>query len=47
MLTALLVHELAGRDPPRLDVDTLQRRFRTADFEPGMRAAGLWPDEWD
>jgi Zn-dependent M28 family amino/carboxypeptidase len=47
MLTALLVRELATRDPPRLDREELRDRFRAADFEPGMRAAGLWPDEWE
>jgi Iap family predicted aminopeptidase len=47
MLTALLVHELAARDPPRLDRDALADAFRAADFEPGMRAAGLWPDAWE
>ena len=47
MLTALLVRELAGQNPPRLDSEELQERFRAIDFEPGMRAAGLWPDEWD
>jgi Zn-dependent M28 family amino/carboxypeptidase len=47
MLTALLVRELATRDPARLDGDELRERFRAADFEPGMRAAGLWPDEWE
>jgi hypothetical protein len=47
MLTALLVRDLAVCDPPRLDRATLTDRFRAADFEPGMRAAGLWPDAWD
>jgi Zn-dependent M28 family amino/carboxypeptidase len=46
MLTALLVRELAADDPVRLDTDDLADAFRAADFEPGMRAAGLWPDEW-
>jgi Zn-dependent M28 family amino/carboxypeptidase len=47
MLTALLVRELAGQNPPRLDSEELKERFRAVDFEPGMCAAGLWPDEWD
>lgn len=47
MLTALLVRELADRQPPRLDGDRLRAAFREAEFEPGMRAAGLWPDDWD
>jgi Zn-dependent M28 family amino/carboxypeptidase len=49
MLTALLVCELAApaRDVPRLDRDDLVAAFRDADFEAGMRAAGLWPDDWE
>ena len=47
MLTALLVAELAGREVPRLDADALAMAFRDADFETGMRAAGLWPAAWD
>jgi Zn-dependent M28 family amino/carboxypeptidase len=47
MLTALLVRELTAREPARLDRDALAERFRAIDFEPGMRAAGLWPDDWD
>jgi Zn-dependent M28 family amino/carboxypeptidase len=47
MLTALLVRELAVRDLPRLGADDLRAAFRDADFEIGMRAAGLWPDAWD
>ncbi|RDI72048.1 M28 family peptidase [Halopelagius longus] len=47
MLTALLVRELAGEtEVPRLDADTLAAAFRAEDFEAGMRAANLWPDEW-
>ncbi len=48
-LAALLVREL-GRDDtevPALDAYDLEEAFRDADFEPGMRAAGLWPDDWD
>ncbi|RLM68808.1 M28 family metallopeptidase [Halorubrum sp. Atlit-26R] len=49
MLTALLVAEFAvpERDLPRLDRDELAAAFREADFETGMRAAGLWPADWD
>ncbi|MFB6301642.1 MAG: M28 family peptidase [Haloferacaceae archaeon] len=47
MLTALLVVEMAGADLPRLETDALVRAFRDAEYETGMRAAGLWPDEWD
>jgi Zn-dependent M28 family amino/carboxypeptidase len=46
MLAALLVRELAGREVPRLDPAALRAAFRGADFETGMRAAGLWPEEW-
>ena len=48
MLTALLVCEFAApeRDAPRLDRDDLAAAFRDADFETGMRAADLWPDDW-
>ena len=48
MLAALLVTEFAAaeRDPPRLDPEALADAFRDADFETGMRAAGLWPDDW-
>jgi|AntRauTorcE11897_2_1112592.scaffolds.fasta_scaffold00014_145 Zn-dependent M28 family amino/carboxypeptidase len=49
MLAALLVCEFAAdeRDAPRLDPDRLADEFRDADFETGMRAADLWPDDWE
>jgi Zn-dependent M28 family amino/carboxypeptidase len=48
MLTALLVRRLAGREEvPRLDSDELVAEFRAANFETGMRAAGLWPADWE
>ena len=49
MLVALLVAEFASpeRDLPRLDRDELAAAFREADFEAGMRAADLWPADWD
>lgn len=49
MLTALLVAEFAApdRDVPRLDREELIAEFRDADFETGMRAADLWPADWD
>ena len=48
MLTAILVGEFAAadRDLPRLDTAELADAFRDAEFETGMRAAGLWPAEW-
>ena len=49
MLIALLVAEFAApeRDLPRLDRNELAAAFREADFETGMRAADLWPADWD
>ncbi|ELZ43123.1 peptidase M28 [Halorubrum saccharovorum DSM 1137] len=49
MLVALLVAEFAApeRDAPRLDRDDLIAALREADFETGMRAADLWPAEWE
>ncbi|MFB6157178.1 MAG: M28 family peptidase [Haloferacaceae archaeon] len=47
MLAALLVAELADANLPRLETDALAEDFRDADYERGMRAAGLWPDGWD
>ena len=49
MLTALLVTEFAAadRDVQRLDRHELIEAFRRADFETGMRAADLWPDDWE
>ncbi|SFG63931.1 Zn-dependent amino-or carboxypeptidase, M28 family [Halopelagius inordinatus] len=47
MLAAILVRELASEsEVPRLDEDALAAAFRAEEFETGMRAAGLWPDEW-
>jgi len=49
MLAALLIAEFAApaRSPGRLASETLAEAFREADFETGMRAAGLWPAGWD
>jgi len=48
-LTALLVAEFAAadRNPSRLDANALATAFREAGFETGMRAADLWPAEWE
>jgi Zn-dependent M28 family amino/carboxypeptidase len=46
ILTALLVDDLSTADAPRLDLDDLVATFRENDFEVGMEAAGLWPDDW-
>lgn len=47
MLTALVVRELAATDPEPIDTDELRATLREAGDEPGMRAADVWPDEWD
>ncbi|KAB1197953.1 MULTISPECIES: M28 family metallopeptidase [Haloferax] len=51
MLAALLVRELAAAaavdEIPRLDDDELVAAFQQADFETGMKAAGIWPTEWE
>lgn len=47
MLTALLVQNLATVELGRLDTDTLRTRLREDDAEPGMRAAGIWPNQWE
>ncbi|MFC6786529.1 M28 family metallopeptidase [Halobaculum halobium] len=49
VLAALMVRTLAdeGTEVPVLDPYELEAAFREADFEPGMKAAGLWPAEWE
>lgn len=47
MLTALLVATLTHRSLPRVDQDELRDRLIEADARPGMRAAEIWPAEWD
>ncbi|AHZ23016.1 M28 family peptidase [Haloferax mediterranei ATCC 33500] len=51
MLAALLVRELAtaaaNDEIPGLDDDELATAFRQADFEKGMKAAGIWPGGWE
>jgi Zn-dependent M28 family amino/carboxypeptidase len=49
VLVALVVAELARTDRadlPRLSARSLREAFREESFEPGMRAAGMWPDAW-
>ncbi|WP_049902067.1 M28 family metallopeptidase [Halococcus agarilyticus] len=46
MLAALLVHEITTTDPGSVDTDALRERLREDGAEPGMRAAGVWPDDW-
>ncbi|WP_439027565.1 M28 family peptidase [Haloarchaeobius sp. DT45] len=43
MLTCLLVRLLACRNFSRLSFDALHEALREQSFEPGMRAAGIWP----
>ncbi len=47
MLTALLIRELTRTDVPRIDDGTLREQLRDQEYEPGMRAAEIWPDSWD
>ncbi|MFC4247329.1 M28 family peptidase [Natribaculum luteum] len=47
MLTALLVWELGRLEVPRIDEDTLRAALQEQEYEPGMRAAGIWPESWD
>ncbi|QSX00247.1 M28 family metallopeptidase [Haloterrigena alkaliphila] len=47
ILTALLVRELTRTEIPRIDDADLRERLREQEYEPGMRAAEIWPDSWD
>jgi Zn-dependent M28 family amino/carboxypeptidase len=48
MLAALLIREVASRDDiPRPTPESVAENLRENDFEEGMRAAGIWPEEWD
>ncbi|AEH36470.1 M28 family peptidase [Halopiger xanaduensis] len=46
MLTALLVRELTDQSVPRIDEEELRERLREREYEPGMRAAEIWPPTW-
>ncbi|WP_327053209.1 M28 family metallopeptidase [Halomicrococcus gelatinilyticus] len=47
MLTALLVQELTRReDVPRRDAEDVAEDLRERDYEAGMRAADIWPEDW-
>jgi len=46
MILALLVAEVAGADVPRLDPGDIRDRLEAGGADEGMRAAGIWPDEW-
>ncbi|AGB38237.1 M28 family metallopeptidase [Natronococcus occultus] len=47
MLTALLVRELTRTEVPRVSADELRERFEAQNYVAGMRAAEVWPSEWD
>ena len=47
MLGALLTLEMTRNDFDRVDSEDLREAMLEQDFEPGMRAANLWLDEWD
>jgi Zn-dependent M28 family amino/carboxypeptidase len=47
VLTALLVRRLTDADPGRVDREALRTAMVDREFEAGMRAAGIWPDDWD
>jgi len=46
VLTALLVQRLTEADLGRVDRDELRTAMVDREFEAGMRAAGIWPDDW-
>jgi Zn-dependent M28 family amino/carboxypeptidase len=46
MLATALVVKLT-RTAVSVDVETVRAQLETAGAEPGMRAAGVWPGEWD
>ena len=47
MLVALLVREIASRDEiPRPSAESVAENLRSGDYEEGMKAAGIWPEEW-
>jgi len=45
MLTTLIIRRLTGTEISRVDTDDLREEL--SDAEPSMRAAGVWPDDWD
>jgi Zn-dependent M28 family amino/carboxypeptidase len=47
ILTALLVRRLTDRDVSRIDREALRAAMVDREFESGMRAAGIWPEDWD
>jgi len=47
MLGALLVREVAASDIPRLDPGAVRDALAAAGADEGMRAADIWPEEWE
>ncbi len=48
MLGALLIQNIASRDEvPRPEPSGIVANLREQEYEKGMRAAGVWPEEWD
>ena len=47
VLAALLVERVAAGSFEDIDPAELRRQLREAGAEPGMRAAGVWPERWD
>ncbi|MCU4740616.1 M28 family metallopeptidase [Natronoglomus mannanivorans] len=47
MVSALLVRALTRQEVPRVPADELREALRDQEYEPGMRAAEIWPEEWE
>ena len=47
VLTTLLVAALTHEPVPRVDTDDIRETLVGAGAESGMRAAGVWPDDWN
>ncbi|ELY94095.1 M28 family peptidase [Natrialba taiwanensis] len=47
ILTALLVRELTTTEIARIDETELRERLEAQAYEPGMRAASIWPTGWE
>jgi len=47
VLAALLLEALTRTRIDRIDPERVCERLRAAGAEPGMRAAGVWPIDWD
>ncbi|WP_121741690.1 M28 family peptidase [Natronorubrum halophilum] len=47
MLTALLVRELTRTDVARIEAEELRAQLREQEYEPGMKAAEIWPEAWE